>query len=448
MGDNSLDDDHDMAAASKVESAPGEATPSSIESTPEAEAGPEPPQEPAQPQKRKGGRKPIYATSEERKQRNRQAQAAFRERRTEYIKQLEATIKANEENLGGLQQQHRQAADECLMLRYKNSLLERILLEKGIDVQAELQMKTGSPVLGPGFMHGATTLPQQPPLQRTTLQRAQARRSGQNFLPKLAPGQASADMGFSTASPMAHPTPSSHASSPSQLSTRSPALQQGAMTSPASAGLAQPQGQTFQNFTRSSQQPNHAFYQAQQQPAAAQHRRHRPTPSSTYPSSASGISNVSNGSQALPHPGSSGGSAPPSASAFYPSPFQKHFEQLDQEYDSHAARSGFEEPEDDSHTSAIRSPEDLSGQYSNQFDQQAAQQHGEYYQSAHAIPGHAHIANQSQYEQPQMVPPTSHPGTGDYVDPNDPMLDADPFGLSASMHYPQSYAGPQYHDQR
>jgi len=73
----------------------------------------------------------IYATSEERKQRNRQAQAAFRERRTEYIKQLEATIKQNEETLSTLQQSHRSAADECLMLRYKNSLLERILLEKG-----------------------------------------------------------------------------------------------------------------------------------------------------------------------------------------------------------------------------------------------------------------------------------------------------------------------------
>ena len=73
----------------------------------------------------------IYATSEERKQRNRQAQAAFRERRTEYIKQLEATIKQHEDALHSLQQSHRSAADECLMLRYKNSLLERILLEKG-----------------------------------------------------------------------------------------------------------------------------------------------------------------------------------------------------------------------------------------------------------------------------------------------------------------------------
>lgn len=101
-----------------------------------------------QPPKRKGGRKPvrvavmhlptcwltwcqIYATSEERKQRNRQAQAAFRERRTEYIKQLEEAIQTHEQNLASLQAAHRSAADECLMLRYKNSLLERILLEKG-----------------------------------------------------------------------------------------------------------------------------------------------------------------------------------------------------------------------------------------------------------------------------------------------------------------------------
>ena len=76
-------------------------------------------------------RRKIYATSEERKQRNRQAQAAFRERRTEYIKQLESTIKHHEDTLQNLQNSHRNAADECLMLRYKNSLLERVLLEKG-----------------------------------------------------------------------------------------------------------------------------------------------------------------------------------------------------------------------------------------------------------------------------------------------------------------------------
>lgn len=30
-----------------------------------------------------------------------------------------------------------------------------------------------------------------------------------------------------------------------------------------------------------------------------------------------------------------------------------------------------------------------------------------------------------------------------HIDPNDPMLDADPFGLSASMHYPTSYSFDQ-----
>ncbi|KAF8543955.1 hypothetical protein BDD12DRAFT_145677 [Trichophaea hybrida] len=104
-------------------------------SSPEATA----PEQSQPVQKRKGGRKPVYATQEERKMRNRAAQAAFRERRTEYIKHLEATIKHHEEQLSGLQQSSRNAADEVLMLRYKNSLLERILMEKGIDVTAELR---------------------------------------------------------------------------------------------------------------------------------------------------------------------------------------------------------------------------------------------------------------------------------------------------------------------
>lgn len=134
----------DMKEASR------EGSDDSMDSTPEAELGLSHQDSTSAVQKRKGGRKPvnpdtwsilallhktdacqIYATSEERKQRNRQAQAAFRERRTEYIKQLEDTIRAHETNLHNLQTAHRGAADECLMLRYKNSLLERILLEKG-----------------------------------------------------------------------------------------------------------------------------------------------------------------------------------------------------------------------------------------------------------------------------------------------------------------------------
>ncbi|RYO95139.1 hypothetical protein DL764_007741 [Monosporascus ibericus] len=174
------------------------------------------PQE-SQPAKRKGGRKPIYATSEERKQRNRQAQAAFRERRTEYIKQLEETIRVHESNLSNLQAAHRSAADECLMLRYKNSLLERILLEKGIDVQAELRAKTGSPNLGPSHM--APSMVQPPPIQRAILSRHHSRRSTSSIAPKPEPGIPSLPPpihGFqpSTASPKARPTPPSHGASP------------------------------------------------------------------------------------------------------------------------------------------------------------------------------------------------------------------------------------------
>lgn len=189
-------------------------------------------------------------------------------------------------------------------------------------------MKTGSPVLGPGFMHPAASIPQQPQLQRAALQRQQARRSGQNFLPKLAPGHPNPEI-FSTTSPHAHPTPSSHASSPSQLSTRSPAMQQGGMNSPASAVLAQPQAQQFQAFPRSSQQqPNQGFYQAQNQPPTVQRPpQQRLTPTSTYQSNGTGMPNISTASHSMAHPGSAAGSAPPSAT-FYPSPFQKHYDQL------------------------------------------------------------------------------------------------------------------------
>ena len=152
MGDAAMEqnDPAPRSVLPKLEPPPDEYA-SDSESSPDAEAETEAPAPSDAPPvvKRKGGRKPvswnqwpccsdltdlrkIYATSEERKQRNRQAQAAFRERRTEYIKQLEETIKQQEATLQNLQQSHRSAADECLMLRYKNSLLERLLLEKGL----------------------------------------------------------------------------------------------------------------------------------------------------------------------------------------------------------------------------------------------------------------------------------------------------------------------------
>jgi hypothetical protein len=103
-------------------------------------------------------------TEAARKQRNRDAQAAFRERRIEYIKELEERVKAYSTRLRAMEAARTNSADECLMLRYKNSLLERILLHKGslsgnssdgivaddntvgIDVNAELNIKLWRPV--------------------------------------------------------------------------------------------------------------------------------------------------------------------------------------------------------------------------------------------------------------------------------------------------------------
>ncbi|KAK5444385.1 hypothetical protein LTS15_010500 [Exophiala xenobiotica] len=221
-------------------------TPSSPECDDSLEASSEKPsQDPAPAPKRKGGRKPIYATSEERKQRNRQAQAAFRERRTEYIKQLETTIQHHEETLQTLQQSHRAAADECLMLRYKNSLLERVLLEKGIDVQAELALK-GSPNLRP---HRAPAITgQASPMQKAMLNRQQQARHRPSMAPPIQtvnPSSQIAGQRNFAGSPTAQPTPPSQHSSPS--TTRSPGFAlQGGMNSPAIEMTAQPPQQQQQ----------------------------------------------------------------------------------------------------------------------------------------------------------------------------------------------------------
>lgn len=131
------------------------------------------------------------------------------------------------------------------MLRYKNSLLERILLEKGIDVQAELRAKTGSPTLGP--THMPQNLIQPPPIQRALLNRHHARRTNSSIAPKLEPGVAAGPLlpplqsphALTTgASPKNRPTPPSHGASPTATSYSS---QHGA--SPATSGSDHMSGQ-------------------------------------------------------------------------------------------------------------------------------------------------------------------------------------------------------------
>ncbi|KAL1864638.1 hypothetical protein VTK73DRAFT_5766 [Phialemonium thermophilum] len=367
-------------------------------------------QENQQP-KRKGGRKPIYATSEERKQRNRQAQAAFRERRTEYIKQLEETIRVHEQNLHNLQNAHRHAADECLMLRYKNSLLERILLEKGIDVQAELRAKTGSPNLGP--THVPQNLVQPPPIQRALLNRHHARRSNSSIAPKLEPGMNLSPLPpplqpGHAASPKNRPTPPSHSTSPTATTFSS---QHGA--SPAGSGSDPLGGQMrHPGITSAAMKP-------------------QPPP----PGGMSGMQPPAMGRPLQPGTPQAGSGQPPragagvSAASFYPTPaFQNHIEQLEQEYD--VAADMMEEPETPGTPSGPGpypgatydgEPPSMSVTSPVTTATPGAQQ-----MSAHSPVGG--LPNHQQGNYPSM---------SQLLDPG---LDWDPFGLSASMAFPTQFS--------
>ncbi|KAE8353590.1 hypothetical protein BDV28DRAFT_147958, partial [Aspergillus coremiiformis] len=330
----------------------------------------------------------IYATSEERKQRNRQAQAAFRERRTEYIRQLESTIKRNEESLQTLQQNHRTAADECLMLRYKNSLLERILLEKGIDVQAELRLKAGAPA-GPGNPNPMAVKP--PSLERAAINRNSAQRHPPGIAPKGEPFglPPTRDGAYGIPSPQFQATPPSHVSSPSHVKSPGFAFQ----------GNMSPVGVDPQQ--------------------AAQHSRlsHSRNVSQTSPPMSVAQSDSTDPKSAMP----GGPRAPRIPSAYYPSPFQKHYDQLEQEYDAQADLI------DEEHESSVGASPYVPG-----------------FNTTASVPGSRSLGH---HGLPQFNPHSGEGSNGAYGNTNqllgtyEPMLDADPFGLSASMHFqtPFSY---------
>jgi hypothetical protein len=185
------------------------------------------------------------------------------------------------------------------MLRYKNSLLERILLEKGIDVAAELQRKTGSPALGPTAAPPLSMAQGSPaPLQRAMINRhnQQVRRS-LSSLPKVEPApsvQGSHD-GIFHGSPMLQPTPSSHISSPSSAS---PAFgPQGSVITPP--------GTDMQSIQMSMQAPS--------MPATSPQ-------SIQFVTSGANIGHVAG----TVGPASTAGSS----SSYYTSPFQNHMDQL------------------------------------------------------------------------------------------------------------------------
>ncbi|KAF1919031.1 hypothetical protein BDU57DRAFT_554398 [Ampelomyces quisqualis] len=357
-------------------------------------------------------RRKIYATSEERKQRNRQAQAAFRERRTEYIKQLESTIKHHEDTLQNLQNSHRNAADECLMLRYKNSLLERILLEKGIDVQAELRAKTGSPNLPPTRpTASAHNSPNQAPLsQRAILNRQQQRRSlqgppradGSNGLPMIQPD------GPVQRSPLSQPTPGSHLASPAQSATRSPNFV--------------PHGQSVSpNFGPVPPQHQH------QQPLRPQPPRSNFTPN-MGPTRPSVLTNQAS-ANGISHPspvGNSGNRVTPSSGTGFQfqTQFTDHMSQLEQEYEEQADSYDHDDPSDQS-AGPGPFPQQNFPPSDNMPPPMAPSQNPPFTSSAALAPNDGgHVFNGM---------------NNNLFDPYDPMLDADPFGLSASMHFPTMY---------
>jgi len=101
--------------------------------------------------------------------------------------------------------------------------------------------------------------------------------------------------------------------------------------------------------------------------------------------------------------------------------------------------------EDPDHDDLVKSPQ-LQGSYPPQFGDTQAPRHADYFPPSQAMQqGHQQqMSTQPKYEHGQVMPPTSHPADTDgQFDPSDPMLDADPFGLSASMNYPTNYAFEQ-----
>lgn len=172
-------------------------------------------------------------------------------------------------------------------------------------------------------------------------------------------------------------------------------------------------------------------------------------------------------------PSSTGGGSQ-SASAFYPSPFQKHFDQLgkltpcpktskkifvrpivdfmstEHEYNTQASHPMMDDHEDHDyapmdHTHTPYEP-GYEAQYHGGHGYSRGSLQSEQQQMQHGQPAQQQHQNyrppmppQRQQTQKIEEAPSFDPGR-QAIDPNDPMLDADPFGLSASMHFPTSYS--------
>ena len=215
------------------------------------------------------------------------------------------------------QKNHHQAADECLMLRYKNSLLERILLEKGkdepstnkprlpdinpgIDVQAELQQRAEHSHLPTS--NPTTAVPQASPVHSAIMNRySQTRRSNSGHAPRVHANQPLAPAATAQSqSPRLQPTPPSQNLSPTAMAKTPVGLVQGGKSSPGSELQAQRHQQP-----RLKPRPQHAQSMANLMPQP-----------------------VGSGSHTSPAEMKSGGGSSGSGSSYYQSPFHNHIQQL------------------------------------------------------------------------------------------------------------------------
>lgn len=228
-----------------------------------------------------------------------------------------------------------------------------LTVHSGIDVQAELQLKAGHPTFTSPIIHGLAGQSMQASraqLQRAAVQRHHARRSASTIASSYV-AQQGTPAGTQTAmvSPQAAPTPSSHISSPSDPSTGSPSVMQSA------SGMPSPANHPLRPVTQHRQELHHMTPQGiiAQQPlaprqatldlggqavAAAQRkasglyqepaRQSRQQPMRSVPRTDQPDLQLFTPPAIHATHDANPSSMAQSASAYYPSPFQKHIDQL------------------------------------------------------------------------------------------------------------------------
>jgi hypothetical protein len=100
--------------------------------------------EPSPPQRRKAGRKPLYKTAQERRDRNRRAQLAFRARRSDYLGRLEATCRSLENVVIELQESNRITNAALARERVKVRHLERMIQSQASLISSQYLFPTQS----------------------------------------------------------------------------------------------------------------------------------------------------------------------------------------------------------------------------------------------------------------------------------------------------------------